>query len=111
MTKDYRRMRIRVIPAKEGKEILKSIYQQAFPQVMDPKLFVLNYSYAINNYLVPEEAKNSIYDPISLTKSDLMNIYFDKFDFPVNGWDVYNFRKEFKRQGLSERDRIFRGVC
>jgi len=115
LTKDYREMRIKAISEREGREIMQSIYQQAFPQMIVSSLFVLNNSYVVNNYLIPEEVKeeteNSIYDPISLTKSERLGIYINMNDFPVNGWDVYNIKREFNRQGVNERKDTFRKAC
>ena len=41
LTKDYREMRIKAISEREGREIMQSIYQQAFPQMIVSSLFVL----------------------------------------------------------------------
>ena len=73
---------------------------------------MLKYSYAVKNYLAIEEVKEEIDpDQILLTKSEkIQPSFYGKFDFPPNGWDVYNFLEEFARQGIKKSDQKFRLV-
>lgn len=112
LTKDYRGLRIRVVPNRVGQEIIDNIWRQAFPGLLVTGSFVLKYSYLISNYLAIEEVKEEVdSDSVCLTKAERIQPYFNgKFEFPPNGWDVYTFLEEFARQGVKKSDQKFRLV-
>ena len=101
-TKDGRGMRIRVVPFREGREVIDNITRQAFPGFLVSSMFVIKYSYSIKNFLVPEEeAKEptTIYETPYLTKKEKLEPYMGELKLPENGWDIYSFKREFLRQG------------
>ena len=96
-------MRIKVNPARESADIVTSITQIAFPQMMITSLFVMKYSYKIKNYSVPEDEKEKeLLPPELLSKTEKLDQFITEKQLHVNGWDVYNWNKEFKRQGVVE---------
>lgn len=91
--------------------MIENISRQAFPGLCVTSMFVLKYNYKISNYLSPEEEKEeSIYDNITLTKRERIEPFLGKRKLPNNGWEVYDYQREFSRQGVKKGNKLFRLV-
>jgi hypothetical protein len=99
-----------VVPYRSGQEVIDNITRQAFSGYLVTGSFALKYSYPVRNYWGHEDEKTYT-DQLSLTRMERIQPYFNgKFDFPPNGWDIYNFLEEFARQGVKKSDQKFRLV-
>jgi hypothetical protein len=84
---------------------------QTFPGFFVTSMFASKYNYIIHNYSLPEEQKEqSIFDTVQLTRKERMAPFLLKRSLPINGWNVYKWNEEFRRQGISKDDKRFRIV-
>ena len=108
-TKDCRGMRFKVYTYGECQEIADSIRQQAMPGFHMSSIFVYKYGYKTQNYAVedakildedsPEDQTNS---NLALSKTDILQKYTQMPKIEKDGWKIYQFAKEFKRQGVED---------
>jgi hypothetical protein len=104
---------VRVVPYREGPEVIENICRQAFPGLCVTSMFVLKYNYKAENYLAAEEEKEneqSLYDSIPLSKRERIEPILGKRKLPKDGWDVYDYQREFARQGVKKGNKLFRLV-
>lgn len=113
-TKDFRGLRIKVVPYRDGAEIIEHLYRQAFPGFCMDSMFVRKYSYQPQNYLLPDEEETkddaTVYDCIKLTKSQKLELYFGTRELPINGWEFYSYKREMRRCGIKEDNSDFRMI-
>jgi hypothetical protein len=75
------------------------------------RLFVVKYQYKPKNYLLSEEeVEQSLYDTVHLTKKESIEPFLGKNSLPNDGWKIYDFHKEYSRQGVRKSDNKFRLV-
>lgn len=58
-----------------------------------------------------EEKDESLYNSLSLTKVERLQPFMRKPKFPKDGWNVYDIRKEFARQGVKNGKRFKYVTC
>lgn len=86
-TKDFRTIRFIVNDQNKGKELWNTIRSVAFPNVLSKEVFALKYKYT----------------PPTSTGDCEATVHL-----PTNGWDIYDMRREFERQGIDEANKNFR---
>lgn len=114
-TKDYRSVALYLTPLDDQDNLMYEMIKLAFPGEANEDHFVLNYTYKHSKYFRKElespaklEAKKIIDDPEIFTRMNQKHIDRILKDTPLdeNGWDVYNFDEEFKRQEITDKFRI-----
>ena len=68
--------------------------------------FVYKYKYEIKNYLLSDKDENL--ESALPTNKEKLRLYSIKRKLPSKGYKVYNFDKEFERQGIAEESDHFR---
>ena len=86
-TKDFRMIKFIITGHNRGKDLFNEIRKVAFPNILWKDVFPLKYKYTLKT--ISRESLN-------------------KLDLPSNGWEVYDMQKEFKRQGVKHKHKMFR---
>jgi hypothetical protein len=108
-TKDFRTIALRFDETSELNLLFEDILKTVFVDIHDDDIFLTNYTYKYEGYFKEEKESPSkimakeIFqnddNELKLTRAMIDKILGgDKLD--KDGWDAYNFEKEFERQGI-----------
>ena len=103
-TKDFRTLKFQILLLEKGNDLYDNIRNLSFPGMYTDSCFASKY---MNSLCTPaiEMSENEVivdYRKSCLTNPELFELYFKNEEFPENGWEVYKYRNEFKRQGINK---------
>lgn len=113
-TKDFRTVALSIMPKEDQDTFVEELKQLAFPGEINEDHFLSNFCYDHQHYF-KKQLESPAKVPAKLLVDDtdsrpkLNKKVLDRLlkDTPLdeNGWDVYDFNEEFKRQGITEKFR------
>jgi hypothetical protein len=116
-TKDYRTVALHFTLDEERREISKILNELVFPGELNDDSFLLNYEYKACGYFRKEFASPAKIQqvtgdhdsaPQSQMNKEFISHLLKNTSLKENGWNVYSFDEEFKRQGVFYPDSPFR---
>ncbi|CAI2384432.1 unnamed protein product [Moneuplotes crassus] len=119
-TKDNRKVALKLLDDDDQVELEMILKSQAFPSKITKDVRFFKYKYEPSNYFKEEEK----YSPAKIFKKILDFEWDDHQKLPdhliahilkdapldKNGWEVYNFKEEYKRQGVNQDIKQFHTI-
>ena len=103
VSKDFRALKFQILFWNNGNDIYDNIRNLAFPGIYTDSWFASKYCSSFSKTMIDSSINEEFidYNKRSLTIHEQNCLYFKDEVFPENGWDVYIFKNEYQRQGVS----------
>jgi len=116
-TKDFRTVAISLFSTELQETVAKELRKLAFPLDLDDDMYLMNFQYVPGGYFHKSKSspakleKKALLEDVSI-QSQMSPEFIDELlknsEIKENGWEVYDFDEEFKRQGVVTEDSKFR---